>query len=88
MPDRSPIVIVNATPIISLALIGKLDLLHRLYGTVHTPPAVQSEVLAGGAKNIGVLELQQAKWLRNLTKLDVCKNYPGRLPRVAPFDSR
>jgi len=64
MPDRTPIVIVNTTPIISLALIGKLDLLRLLYGTVLTPPAVQSEVLAGGVKNIGVSELQQSNWIR------------------------
>ncbi len=64
MPDHTPIIIVNTTPIISLALIGKLDLLHLLYGTVLTPPAVQAEVLAGSVKNIGVLELQQSNWIR------------------------
>ena len=64
MPERPPIVIVNATPIISLALIGKLDLLRLLYGTVLTPPAVQAEILAGGIKNIGVLEMQQSNWIR------------------------
>ena len=54
MPDDARLVIVNATPIISLALIGQLDLLNRLYGEVLTPPAVQAEILAGGINQIGV----------------------------------
>ncbi len=32
MPEPAPVVIVNATPIISLALIGKINLLQDLYG--------------------------------------------------------
>jgi len=64
MPNRSQTIIVNATPIISLALIDKLELLHLLYGEVLTPPAVQAEVLAGGARDIGVAELQKSDWIR------------------------
>lgn len=64
MPDTSPIVIVNATPIISLALIDQLPLLHVLYGEVLIPPAVQAEVLAGGTHGHGVTELQTAAWIR------------------------
>ena len=64
MPDRPQIVIVNATPIIALALINKLPLLQALYGAVLVPPAVQAEVLAGGIRNIGVTELQEADWIK------------------------
>ena len=64
MPNPSQTVIVNATPIISLALIGKLELLRHLYGEVLTPPAVKAEVLAGGARNIGVAELQKSDWIK------------------------
>ena len=64
MPDTSPIVIVNATPIISLALIDQLPLLHALYGEILIPPAVQAEVLAGGPHGHGVTELQTAAWIR------------------------
>ena len=60
MPDTSPIVIVNATPIISLALIDQLPLLHALYGEILIPPAVQAEVLAGGTHGLDVTELQAA----------------------------
>ena len=64
MPDRSQIVIVNTTPLIALASINKLTLLQSLYGAVLVPPAVQAEVLAGGARNIGVTELQEADWIK------------------------
>jgi predicted nucleic acid-binding protein len=39
-------VVVNSTPIIALAKIGRLDLLRLLYGTVHIPRAVLEEVTA------------------------------------------
>jgi predicted nucleic acid-binding protein len=61
MPE-SRLVISNTTPIISLALVGRLDLLEKLYGNVLVPPAVVAEVLAGGQFGIGVLEFQQATW--------------------------
>ena len=48
MPERPQLAVVDSTPIIALALVGKLDLLQRLYGQVVIPPAVQREVLAGG----------------------------------------
>ena len=44
MPERPRLVIVDSTPIIGLALIGKLDLLRRLYHKVVIPAAVQREV--------------------------------------------
>lgn len=64
MPDRPRVVIVNSTPIISLALINQLELLQHLYGEVLIPPAVHADVLAGGSKRIGIAPLLQAKWVR------------------------
>jgi predicted nucleic acid-binding protein len=64
MPETPQRVVVNATPIIALSLIGKLGLLHQLYGEVLLPPAVQSEVLAGGQHSLGSAELREAPWLR------------------------
>jgi predicted nucleic acid-binding protein len=64
MPEPTRMVVVNATPIIALALIGKLDLLRRLYGQVAIPPAVWAEVIQGGARGIGVTEIQTAEWIR------------------------
>ncbi len=64
MPDQSRVVIVNSTPIISLALIDQLELLKHLYGEILIPPAVQAEVHAGGSSGIGRAHLQQASWIQ------------------------
>ena len=40
------LIISNTTPIINLAEIGRLDILHGLFGSVTTPPAVVEELLA------------------------------------------
>ena len=64
MPDQPQTIIINATPIIALALLDQLALLQPLYGTVLIPPAVQAEVLAGGTRLIGVTELQHAPWIK------------------------
>jgi predicted nucleic acid-binding protein len=64
MPDPPRIVIVNSTPIISLALINQLEFLQQLYGEILIPPAVYSEVLAGGSKRIGNDQFLQAKSIR------------------------
>jgi predicted nucleic acid-binding protein len=55
---------VDSTPIIALALIGELELLHRLYGQVVIPPAVRRELLGGGPGAIGRAELRQAPWIQ------------------------
>jgi len=70
MPERTRTVVVNTTPIITLALIGQLDLLRHLYGEVVIPPAVQAEVLAGGPGSIGAAELQGANWIQTVSMQD------------------
>ena len=57
-------IVVNATPVIALALVNQLDLLKRLYGQVSIPPAVRAEVLAGKSGSPGFAELQSVKWIR------------------------
>jgi predicted nucleic acid-binding protein len=55
------IVVSDTSPILSLALIGRLDLLRDLYGTILIPEAVRSEISAvqrGGAR-----EIAQADWI-------------------------
>jgi predicted nucleic acid-binding protein len=42
MPEKGRLVIVNATPIIALALVDRLDLLAGLYGEMTIPEAVRS----------------------------------------------
>ena len=67
MPDR--IVISNTTPIIALALVQRLDLLHALYGEVWIPPAVAAELRAGGAR-AGAAELATASYIRTVALND------------------
>ena len=81
MPEFSPQVVVNATPIISLALISQIDLLHQFYGKVIIPPAVQSEVLAGGTQGVGRVELSAADWIEMILLQD-----PSRADLLADLD--
>lgn len=66
MPEVARCVIVNTTPLIALAKIGQLELLHHLYGEVLIPPAVREEVLHGGADRAGTVELDRASWIREV----------------------
>jgi uncharacterized protein len=55
------IVVSDTSPILSLALIGRLELLRDLYGTITIPDAVRSELITtdqGGAR-----EVIQADWI-------------------------
>jgi len=81
MPERPQSVVVNTTPIIALALIGKLGLLRQLYGQVVTPSAVRAEVLAGGSTAVGWVELHDAAWLRVVSLQD-----PRRADLLADLD--
>lgn len=69
MPKQR-IVISNTTPIISLALVGHLDLLKKLYEEVVVPSAVAGEILAAGQLKTGVKEFQQATWLKRIELAD------------------
>lgn len=69
MPE-SRIVISNTTPIISLALVGQLDLFAKLYGEVVIPLAVAEEIQAGGKNRPGFLEFQQATWFKQIPLAD------------------
>jgi hypothetical protein len=69
MPEAR-IVISNTTPIISLALIGQLDLFARLYGEVLIPPAVAAEIITGGKDRPGFVEFQQANWFKQTPLAD------------------
>ncbi len=64
MPRAKRVVVANTTPIVALALIGRLDLLEKPYAEVLVPPTVEAEVLAGGASGIGRAELQASSFVR------------------------
>lgn len=66
MPEERPLVVVNATPIITLSVANHLDLLRGLYEEVAIPPAVRAEVLAGGRDRRGARELAAAGWIRTV----------------------
>lgn len=63
--DSRPVV-VNATPIITLSLIERLDLFRDLFGEVLIPEAVRREVLAGGSGRPGVQQLTHSPWIRTV----------------------
>jgi predicted nucleic acid-binding protein len=55
------IVVSDTSPILSLALIGRLELLRHLYGTITIPDAVRSEIIATAQD--GAREVAQADWI-------------------------
>jgi predicted nucleic acid-binding protein len=57
-------VVVNATPLIALSLVNRLDLLHRLFEQVIVPPAVYDEITAKDAGQAGVPALRSAAWIK------------------------
>ena len=57
-------VIVNATPLIALALVDQLDLLPRIFSDVIVPTTVYGEVIGQGLERPGAQLIAQADWLR------------------------
>ena len=55
------IVVSDSSPLIALASIGRLHLLHDLFGEVFVPPAVWAEVLH--EQRAGAAEVQAATWI-------------------------
>jgi uncharacterized protein len=57
------IVVSDASPIIGLSAVDKLDLLRQLYGKVLIPESVAREIAAGGQGRPGAAELEIADWM-------------------------
>ena len=57
-------VVVNATPLIALSLVNRLDLLHRLFDEVLVPAAVYEEISAKDDSWLGVPALRSAEWIK------------------------
>jgi predicted nucleic acid-binding protein len=57
-------VVVNATPLIALSLVDRLDLLHRLFDEIIVPPAVYDEITAKDAGQAGVTALRSVAWMK------------------------
>jgi predicted nucleic acid-binding protein len=60
-------IVSNASPLINLARIGKLDLLRGLYGKLLLPEAVWQEVVVDGAGQPGADEVKEAVWIERQT---------------------
>lgn len=57
-------VVSNASALINLSRIGKLDLLHKLYGELGIPEAVWQEVVINGIGQPGAEEVKRAVWIK------------------------
>ena len=57
-------IVSDSSPLISLARIDKLDLLHRLYGELLIPQAVWHELVVKGVGQPGVEEIKSAAWIK------------------------
>jgi hypothetical protein len=56
--------VANASPIMNLTIIGRLDLLPHVFGRVMIPKAVWNEVVVDGANRPGVSDVESAEWLQ------------------------
>lgn len=57
-------VVVNATPLIALSLVNRLDLLYRLFDEVLVPAAVYEEITAKDDSWAGVHALRSSEWIK------------------------
>ena len=66
-------IVCNASPLINLARIGKLDLLRELYGELIIPEAVWHEVVEEGSGQPGADEVKCADWIKTqgVTNMDL-----------------
>lgn len=56
-------IICNTSPITNLAAIGALDLLQKVYGTIHIPEAVFYEIVYKDGGSAGATEVQNYSWI-------------------------
>jgi predicted nucleic acid-binding protein len=57
-------VVVNATPLIALALLDRLELLRQMFDEILVPAAVYEEVVVKGAGRPGADAVGRADWLQ------------------------
>lgn len=65
------IVVSNTSPIINLAAVGRLELLHDLYGRIAIPQAVYHEIAVRGSGQPGAIEIQTFAWFERYQVRDV-----------------
>ena len=57
-------IISNATPLIAFAIIGQLELMHRLVDTLMIPEAVAAEISAYTSAKPGYISLADEPWIK------------------------
>ena len=62
-----PTIVCNTGPLIALAGIDRLDLLHGLFDQVSVPSQVVAEWRQGGREKTGMDALRSATWIREVT---------------------
>jgi predicted nucleic acid-binding protein len=76
-------VVVDSSALITLARIGRLELLRRITGEVHVPAAVFEEVVTKGESRPGSAEVARATWVlrrsvRDLASVERLRARVGR----------
>lgn len=64
-------IVVNSTPLISLAIIEQVDLLQRIFGKVILPRAVYNEVITGGKGKAGYFQLSNIDWFHVIDTVNI-----------------
>jgi len=64
------LVVADSSPLIALCRIGRLELLHDLFGQLVVPDAVWQEVVASHPGKAGVAEIAKATWIGQQTVKD------------------
>lgn len=59
-------IVSDASPLINLAVIGKLYLLRKLYGEITIPAAVLNEIVVKGKGQPGSKEIKDTKWINKV----------------------
>lgn len=75
------IVVSDASPLVALSAVGKLDLLHALYGEVIVPAAVYREAVTDAVGQPGYADRAAATWLRvkSLTDRTLAESFADKL---------
>jgi len=68
-------IIVNSTPLISLAIINQVDLLKKIFGNVYIPGTVYNEVIVNGVGRAGYVELSVINWFHVVTPINIPLKY-------------
>jgi len=67
-------VVVDASPLIALSIVGKLDLLKKIFDEIYIPEKIYQEVVVEGEGLIGAEEIKSAKWIK-VRKVEVPSLY-------------